>query len=599
MLLSWSEMSRSSKLFCLSEKTAVVLQYVFKHIELMKNYLIRLTMAVMTAAVVSGVSSCDKNALDAPQKAKYLTICDEQSAMENFSISLSKAVFSYPEVREFLKAEALKRFDNDDEVFYPFVKDQEVGSLGTFREILVDELGSEEMMKQIEESVSTLTILVSDATWFDRDGFCLDRWDTSDSYVAITYQEKDGLCRKLFGDGCFIGTIEDGTLPGGPVLIVKENERVVASVPTRGGEVGYSFLYDAFDASKNQPETRGLNPYSWEWLNEEQTDNSNIVSAMTLKSINPDIIKAYNLFMDNSYACQNDYVFYGMTSNATEGRVRTDVRNRFFRFKLNPDAFVHVFDDSAAPSTECNFVNDYEITPKKGYAGQDSKETVYGKLWADGALEIRFTVLAGGDYDNVAPYSVKARDLFTVKDGIVKKQQWKATLIKWHITWRYSFNEDGNNVRDKTSLNAKWYYPNDGFNLPVWDLGNLSSYRISVDEIDRGVTIYTETSVTVKSASSLTTKLTYDYEYNKEKKEDDSTKKNKHAVKVELGWTKNDEESRFEKQTITWKDENDDLGTVNVSYSDKYIIRQASASTFEINTYGSNRFEFSILPYSI
>lgn len=565
---------------------------------MMKNYNERLSIIVLFTIIALFVSACNKTDMEAFREAELNYVCDEQSAMENFSISLSKAIFSYPEVREFLKAEALKRFDNDDEVFYPFIKDQTVGSLGSFREILIGELGSEEMMEQIEEEVPTLTILVSDATWFDHEGFCLDCWDTSDPYITITYQESDGLCRKLFGNGCHIGTIEDGTIPGGPVLIVKENERVIASVSTRSGEVEYTFISDAFDASMNQPETRGLDPYSWEWLNEAQGDNSNIVSASVLNAVNPDIIEAYNLFRNNSYACQNDYIYYGMTSNATEGMVRTDVRNKFFRFKLNPDAFLNVFDDSnnnGTPSTECNYVNDYEIAPGKGYAGQDSKETVYGKLWADGALEIRFTILAGGDYDNEAPYSVKARDLFTVKDGIVKKEQWKATIIKWHISWRYSFNEDGNNRRDKTSLNAKWYYPNDGFALPVWDLGDLSSYRIKVEEIDRGVTHYEETNVTVKSASSSTQKFSYEYNHTN----DSSTSQNKHIIKVELGWTKNDETSRLEKQTITWKDENDDLGTVNVSYSDKYIKNAASSSTFELNTYGSNTFEFTILPYHI
>ena len=565
---------------------------------MMKKYYERLSIIALFTIIALFVSACNKTDMEAIREAELNYVCDEQSAMENFSISLSKAIFSYPEVREFLKTEALKRFDNDDEVFYPFIKDQTVGSLGSFREILIGELGSEEMMEQIEEEVPTLTILVSDATWFDHEGFCLDCWDTSDPYVAITYQESDGLCRKLFGNGCHIGTIEDGTIPGGPVLIVKVNERVTASVSTRGGDVEYSFIYDAFDARKNQPETRGLNPYSWEWLNEEQGDNSNIVSASVLNAINPDIIEAYNLFRDNSFACQNDYIYYGMTSNVTEGRVRTDVRNKIFRFKMNPDAFMSVFDDSnnnGTPSAECNFVNDYEIAPGNGYAGQDSKETVYGKLWADGALEIRFTILAGGDHDTDAPYSVKARDLFTVKDDIVKKEQWKATLIKWHISWRYSFNENANNRRDKTSLNSKWYYPNDGFALPVWDLGNLSSYRIKVEEIDRGVTHYEETNVTVKSASSSTQKLSYDYSHSN----DSSTSQNKHIIKVELGWTKNDEASRFEKQTITWKDENDDLGTVNVSYSDKCIKNAVSTSTFELNTYGSNKFEFTILPYHI
>lgn len=558
---------------------------------MMKKYYERLSIIALFTIIALFVSACNKTDMEAFREAELNYVCDEQSAMENFSISLSKAIFSYPEVREFLKTEALKRFDNDDEVFYPFIKDQTVGSLGSFREILIGELGSEEMMEQIEEEVPTLTILVSDATWFDHEGFCLDCWDTSDPYVAITYQESDGLCRKLFGNGCHIGTIEEGTIPGGPVLIVKENERVIASVSTRSGDTKYSFISDAFDARKNQPTTRGVNPYSWEWLNEAQGDNSNIVSASVLNAINPDIIEAYNLFRDNSYACHNDYIYYGMTSNATEGRLRTDVRSKIFRFKLYPNAFATVFDDCNIDGTlspECNYVNDYEITDGgHGYEMQDSKETVYAKLWSDGALEICFFILAGSSsgQEYMASYSVKARDLFTVKNNIVKKEQWKATLIKWHISWRYSFNESGNNRRDGSSLNSKWYYPGDNYTLPVWKLEDLSEYSIKVVEVDRGITFSKEENYTTKHANSTTFKLGIEINPN-----------GKLTFKSDLGWDSSDEETRSEKQMITWKNENDVLFTLPVSYSDKYI-KSITSSGYELYTYGTNSFEFTILPY--
>lgn len=551
--------------------------------EKMKKIYVYLMMTVVVITLSFFASSCNKNDLEAPLQASLVDVRDGQSALENFSISLSKAVYAYPEVREFLKSEAMKRFDNDDEVFYPFVKDREVGTLGTFREILVRELGSEELMKQIEEKVLSLTILVSDATWFDSEGFCLDRWDTSDSYVAITYREGDGFCRKLFGNGCLIGAIEKGTIPGGPVLIVKENERVVASVPTKGGTVNYTFISDAFNASKNQPKTK--DNYSWEWLNEAQGNNSNIVNASTLNSINPDIITAYNLFKNNSYACQNDYIYYGMTSDASVGRLRKDVRNKIYRFKLNPDAFESVFDD-----IERNYVNYYGIDDGgKGYNMQDSQATVYARLWADGCLEIRFTIMAGSKGNSSEAYSVRARDLFTVKNNIVKKEEWGATLFKWYINWRYSFNESGDYKRNSTSLNAKWYYPNDNFTLPEWDLPNLSSYSLKVEEIDRGVTHYDEITVTYKIASSTTEKFNYEYDASGENYEQ--------VGKTELGWSGNDEISMSEKQSIQWTDKDDFLGSPIVSYSDKYVKMATSSSQYELYTYGSNLFEFTILPY--
>ena len=220
---------------------------------------------------------------------------------------------------------------------------------------------------------------------------------------------------------------------------------------------------------------------------------------------------------------------------------------------------------------------------------QDSQATVYAKLWADGCLEIRFTIMAGSKGNCSVAYSVKARDLFTVKNDIVKKEEWGATLFKWYINWRYSFNESGNYKRNATSLNAKWYYPNDNFTLPEWDLPNLSSYSLKVEEIDRGVTNYDEITVTYKIASSTTEKINYEY--------DTTGENDKQVGKIELGWSGNDEISMSEKQSIQWTDKDDFLGSPIVSYSDKYVKKATSSSQYELYTYGSNRFEFTILPY--
>lgn len=49
-------------------------------------------------------------------------VVNKDSCMQLFSQILSKAVSQRQDVRMFLKAQALKKFDNDFNVFYPFVK---------------------------------------------------------------------------------------------------------------------------------------------------------------------------------------------------------------------------------------------------------------------------------------------------------------------------------------------------------------------------------------------------------------------------------------------------------------------------------------------
>ena len=530
----------------------------------------------------SSLSSCSKESQVLPEKAKLTKVCDKRSALEDFSIALSKAVYSHQELRAFLKAEALKRFDNDDDVFYPLVKDKSVGNLGTLRELLIRELGSDEMMSQIEQELRTLTIYVADATWFDPDGFCLDAWDTENPCVAITYIEDDGLCRKLYGNGFSLGEIEDGTIPGGPVLIVKESERIIASSSTKADETGFSFLSDVFDASKNDPETKGR--YTVEYLNEPQGDSSPIMSASALNSINPDIIQAYNLFKNNSYACHNDYVFYGMTSNSTTGRLRTDVRNKLYRFKVHPQTYLRIFDDKVG--NEAKYVNSWAFDDNyKGYGMMPSKEKVYNKLWADGLLEIKVAMHAGGGNEMDAYFSVKARDLFTVKDNVVRKKQWKATLIHWVIEWKYDYTK----ARGEESLNSKWYYPNYDVFLPSWDLRALSSYEVQVSEIDSGAVTREDMTITTKHASQFSEKISFEYT-----SPGDTTGKS--TLKNELGWSSSDEVTKNHTVSVTWTNGDDYLGRITISYADK-IIKGVQGSEYELYTYSSGDFTFNMLPF--
>ena len=57
---------------------------------------------------------------------------EELNAQKEFAIILSKALCSDPDMRSFVKQEALQRFDNDYDVFYPKVKDELINEKETF-----------------------------------------------------------------------------------------------------------------------------------------------------------------------------------------------------------------------------------------------------------------------------------------------------------------------------------------------------------------------------------------------------------------------------------------------------------------------------------
>src|SRR5574344_2787185 len=86
-------------------------------------------------AVALSIASCSK-------EADQLTINEESSdafisAQKEFAKILSSALNEEPDLRAFLKNEALKEFDMDYDVFYTSTKDVVVSGNRTFKDILI------------------------------------------------------------------------------------------------------------------------------------------------------------------------------------------------------------------------------------------------------------------------------------------------------------------------------------------------------------------------------------------------------------------------------------------------------------------------------
>lgn len=85
------------------------------------------------------MASCTKEYVKTIDEAEPQVILnDNERSLSDFAVILSKAINQEPELREFIRNEALKQFDKDHDVFYPFVKDAMVAGDKTFRDILAD-----------------------------------------------------------------------------------------------------------------------------------------------------------------------------------------------------------------------------------------------------------------------------------------------------------------------------------------------------------------------------------------------------------------------------------------------------------------------------
>ena len=550
----------------------------------MKTTKLCLLFVVMAVAI----ASCQKSDKFKIEEAQEVQGNGASAAQENFAIALSKAACQHKEVRDLLKREALLQFDNDYDVLYQKVRDVELGKLGTFRDVIVSYMSDESVMKNIERLIPGLTIYVTDITWLDPDGFCAENWDTEDERLAVTFQSANGRCVKLFANGYDLGEIEEGTIPGGPVLIVKDNERIKASVPTKAGEVNFEFKDDAFNGIETKGRYDGHYSTSWIAGQANNSDPSDKMALFSLNQLNPDILKAYEEFKDHPYAVQNDYIFYGLTKSNTKGPLRNDVRLRIVRFKISPDSFYELVDD---PLKDPKYLDSFER------ANNDKKKEptldyIYSQLWPDGNLEIKVSVLTSDTNGNASTfctyfYDVKIRDLFTVKNNSIKREQWGTTVFKWYYTWRYTLK------KSSATLAQKWYYPQNGLDLPTWDLIENSSFSVLVLEEDTGVEVTKEVSYESKKANQINGSVSREIGANVDIDKIGLTTTYKNV----LGWTDSYETTSAVKNRVSWKDEDDYMVLAKISYKDKYIEGPASYPFYYVKSYDTARFTFTVLPY--
>ena len=130
---------------------------------------------------------------------------------------LSKAVHDNKELRLFLKNEALRQFDYDNDVFYPFVKDQVVCGSETFRDILV-KYSNESLLSEIEQTLPKLNILIPDWSWLGC--FSVNSWDATDSDPVVTFIDGHEDV-EVFENGKYIGNLPEEGFPDFPVLIIR------------------------------------------------------------------------------------------------------------------------------------------------------------------------------------------------------------------------------------------------------------------------------------------------------------------------------------------------------------------------------------------
>ncbi len=389
----------------------------------MKNYSFLLFVLLLL------LLSCSQEYNDIKDQKFPIQLSSSENLQIKFAKALAQAVDENADLRTFLKTKAYEKFDNDTEILYQIVKNEVINGI-SFRDILLKYIDSETTLKRIDNELPLLTILVPDLPDFN-----IDTWNELEQVpmIAVKIDKKNEqvpLINKC-GEELYIS---NDLIPAFPVLVVKQNERVMLNtdIPnksidfrTNDNLISYSFLDDAFNGTKGcKKEEKSV------YLT--NTDQRNI--------------DAYNM----GIAWHRDYIYYGLTNTTPIGSLIVNYREFITSFQMSTTTwYTKIADQSGDPKISSS------------------------DLWTDGAFEFKITVYVnsrtGSGIPIVKYLSLKGSDI--MKPSYTKCSGPQGGTCT--PTYYYKISNIVNKI----------YYPN--LELESWDLYNSGAqWKLSVQEID-------------------------------------------------------------------------------------------------------------------
>ena len=426
----------------------------------MRKKKITITLFAM-ACNLSLFTSCDNNEtfIELEKSTQEVACMDEQTAMTRFAEVLSKATYERRDVRQFLKDEAKKQFDYNNDVLYINVKNSPIGNR-TFENILCEYTNKEELEK-IVQAVPTINIFIPQIAAFN---LYPENMDCSDKEIPVVLPNESS--NSLYLDGEIAGTLSKGDVPGFHVFVVNKNRRVTVNTNTRSANYEYSFIAPEYDNTKAPDVTRTY------------LVDANFVGN---KAIN-----AYSHFFkddgsNQSMALQRDYIYYGMTPTSENGSLNQSVSEYLSFIEIDPKAYFNMTEiKDVDPLTDDPEVYKEQASRKKR---DFTKEELIDEFWTEGNYNIKIEIAGAlSSQPLIKHLSVSPDDIWEFN---LDRTYRHSTAFR-HSKYTYKIDVD--------KFTAKRYDLTDKLlSLGKWDLSQESLYkRISFIEEDPGDVITTK-----------------------------------------------------------------------------------------------------------
>lgn len=515
-------------------------------------YMKKVKILIAVGVLILGIAACSKEGTDNAPSMEGVSLSKEK-AMNEFARILSRATYSSCNLREFLKSEACKHFDKNDDVLYEMVKDRAVGS-ETFRDVLLS-FTSRDTLSAIEQAIPLLNVLVPTIAIFD---ITPSNLDVTDAEIPVAIRQEKGM--DLYINGYIEATIPNGELPAFHSFVVNENSRVNITKGTRGGESIISFISPNYDGS------------ALVVTKSEEYDAAQVGAKA---------VQAYNYFnrddgSNYSKALQRDYIYYGMTPNDTTGRLNRAV-SEYLRFmEVNPNSY-NVISDQMTEDGEIfedpRIVNE-EVSKKKH---DFTPEELINAMWFKGSYNFRFCVFYSNKDHPVDIYiPMRPEELWNFNyDKTFRNKTW---FRKRKYTYKI----------DPSKFTAK-RVELDSLNLSIggWDLssGSLEKY-ITISEVDKSAT-YTVTS-SFETNKLNSSKINGDIKFG-------LGIGNGTTIGVGVGADGSSSSTKKETKTYSYtRQEADDImGTAQVNFYDPIIDTYADGK-YIVHSYNTGTIKFGI-----